>query len=196
MQNITLNPNGTLRLLNMVSSNDVSVGYLPTFNYLDGHVDFDSTQINNADYSLGYSFDKTPSTLTHFNGFNNCSIAFGRPNSSANYDNVLVKKYCYVKTKYISASGTSTTISVTSGSVLFASAGGWETSGSVKYMVNGSIPNVKYFLTDDINEKPTSGVASTYPEFLATKVVTGDIFPVYFPKRDTLVLKGDKLDRG
>ena len=52
MQNITLNPNGTLRLLNMVSSNDVSVGYLPTFNYLDGHVDFDSTQINNADYSL------------------------------------------------------------------------------------------------------------------------------------------------
>ena len=194
MQNITLTPNSNSRLLNMVDSSDVQVGYLPTFNYLDDHVDFDTTQINNSDYALGYSFENTPNELTHFNGFNSCSIGFGNPNSNATYSEVLVRQYCHIKTKYISISGTSTTISVTSGESLFGSAGGWETIGGVQYMVNGSISNVKYFLTNRVEDIPNGGVVQTPEQFLATKVTVGEIFPMYFPKRDTL--QNNKLDRG
>jgi hypothetical protein len=183
------------RFLNMVS--DVAkVGYLPTFNYLDGQVDFNSSEINNNSYDLGYALTKDRGT--HFNGFNTCDATFSyTPNSDfSEVTKAIVRNFCYIKTKYISISGSSSSIYPTI--TIPPSQMELSPSNSYDIMVRDSIPNVKYFLTSAVQElgSSISSAAAAKAAGLGALVTDGNIFPIYFPKRDTLVLKGDKLDRG
>jgi len=194
MQNVTVNYNGTIRLLNTVSSADIAIEYSLPFNYLDGQVDFDGSNINDNDYALGFSYDKDP-TLTHFNGADSCSV--GLFWNSAN-EKSLIRNFCHIKTKYISISGTRLTIQVENSNPLFAdSTNAWEINGNLKTMVKTSLPNAKYFLTSNVVDNFNAGeTVDSKPQFNGGLISGAKIFPMYFPKRDTLVLKGDKLDRG
>ena len=201
MQNVTVNINGTSRLLNASDSADMSVGYSLPFNYLDGQVDFNGSQINNNDYALGYSYTTNPS-LTHFNGAESCDIglfwtnAYPATGNDTKYP--LIRNFCHIKTKYLSISGTNLTISVTSSSVLFQdNTNAWEIDGNLKVMVKDGLPNGKYFLTSNVSETSTqSGVVTTVPQVNGGRVLAGDVFPMYFPKRDTLILKDNYLNQG
>ena len=109
MEKITINCAGN-KFLNMHSyENSINVGYLPTFNYLDGNVDFNRSEINTSNFDLGYAY--TP-PLTHFNGFSVCEAAFGVPDGATGgvSGNALLRNLCRIKTKYISISGTSLSI--------------------------------------------------------------------------------------
>ena len=201
MQNVTINTNGNINLLNAVSSSDFAVTYSLPFNYLDGQVDFYGSQINNNDYALGYSYDTTP-VLTHFNGADSCSIglfwtnAYPATGNDTKYP--LIRNFCHIKTKYISISSTSLTIEVTSLNTLFAdSTNAWEINGNIKTMVKTSLPNAKYFLTSNVADNFTGGgTANTKPLFNGNLISGGQVFPMYFPKRDTLILKDNYLNQG
>ena len=201
MQNISISNSGT-KVLNMVNGT-VSIGYSTPFNYIDGQVDFNGGNVNNNNYAVGYSLNASPTKLTHFNGEESlCPIGLFwgdvyKPSGNSNSVTFpLFRNFCHIKTKYLSISGTSATIAVTNSDPSYQdTTSGWETVGSLKYMVNSTIPNVKYFLTDLIKAKATGGLASTYEQFLATTVSQGEIFPMYFPKRDTLVLFDNILDQ-
>ena len=199
MQNVSINGSG-MKIVNMVSGNDVNIGYSLPFNYLDDQVDFDGININSATYALGYSYSPNPNLLTHFNGVSACDIGLFATTTYPYKSNMkfpLVRNFCHIKSKYISISGTSIAIGVTNSLNLYQdNTSAWEIVGSIKYMVKTHIPNVKYVLTslvkDNLNQ---GGIVSTREIFNAGLVESSSIFPMYFPKRDTLMLTGNKLDQ-
>ena len=68
-------------------------------------------------------------------------------------------------------------------------------STSYKLMVEGYIPNVKYFLTESKTWSQGLQSQANDVSFFGDQVISGTIFPLYFPKRDTLMFTNNKLDQ-
>ena len=194
-----------------------SVGYSLPFNYLDGFVDFDSSEQNQTDNDLGFSqLGKGSSSqgvmgpLTHFNGVNSCNIGYFST-SAYPYNTTTspqVRKFCHIKEKYISISGTSIYIGCSSTSPTYNGLSlnqdtipQWVNATTlnnttIRLMVEGNISNVKYFMTRPINASvfPVGSLGAVSLAW-GDAVETASIFPMYFPKRDTLVLTNNKLDQ-
>ena len=125
-------------------------GYSGRFIYLDDNADFNSIQRGSSDYSFGFSLDENGKT--HFNGKQTCGI---------NIDNVTtttaLRDLCYVTSKYLSVSGTTSENGVRN-----------DNNSQTLIDLNSEVPNLK---------------------FMVGGVETDELFPMYFPNRDTLIMK-------
>ena len=143
----------------MAISNNITIGNLNTlvpfgysgrFIYLDDNADFNSIQRGSSDYSFGFSFDQNGKT--HFNGKQSCDI-----NIDNITDTTALRDLCYVTTKYLSVSGTTSDNGVRN-----------DNNSQSLIDLNSEVPNLK---------------------FMVGGVESDELFPMYFPNRDTLIMK-------